>query len=392
MLVASLYSGDVLVLETETLETRRTFTGPLNVQDIPIVHCAVASCSGDVMIRKETHTSFSIWDLLTGNCIQRFLSDFPGFGEIGPLALTHDGTRAATAHRSLVSKGKSIVVTWDVASGDVLHTFENYVNLPLALAFSPTGSFLVCTDAGGECSEFCLKGALFITRNIRTEGSADAEMRAVVWEPGSNRYICGHDDGSVVTVESAGSTLQLNVDLNSEPASYLSYSSRGDAVAALAMSMDGLLLAVAGGRLIDECGGESTGNSRVSGFVSVYQTSNSTANTEALAERYTRLLWKYCAVPEHNGSVFSVSFSLDGKLLASGGVDRLCRLWNSTDGTIVHQITLSHVITDLFFVFDIEEQRKRRVAFAMGGHESLGIGSILSILPEDLMKTLISSI
>jgi len=389
MLVASLYSGDVLVLDTETLETRRTFTCPLDVQDIPIVHCAVASYSGDVMIRKDTHTSFSVWDLVTGNCIRSFLSDY--FGEIGPLALTRDGTRAATAHR-LLSLGRSIVVTWDVASGDVLHTFENYVNLPMALAFSPTGSFLVCTDAGGECSEFCLTGALFITRNIRTEGDPVTEMRAVVWEPESNRYMCGNDDGSVVTVESAGSTLKLDIDVNSEPLSYFAYSSVGDTVASLAMSMDGLLLAVAGGRLIDECVGEYPGKPRVSGFVSVYQTSNISANTEASGERHTSLLWKYCAIPEHNGSVFSVSFSLDGKLLASGGVDRLCRVWNSMDGTIVNQINLSHVITDLFFVFDIEEQRKRRVAFAMGGHKSLGIDSILSILPDDMMNKLIASI
>jgi WD40 repeat protein len=288
--------------------------------------------------------------------------------------------------------GKSIVVTWDVASGDVLHIFENYVNLPMALAFSPTGSFLVCTDAGGECSEFCLTGALFITRNIRREGAPETEMRAVVWEPESNRYICGHDDGSVITVDSAGNTLQLDADLNAESLSYTEYSSRGDGVCALAMSMDGLLLAVAGGRLIHECGGESPGKPRVSGFVSVYQSSIISANTGASRERHTSLLWKYCAIPEHNGSVFSVSFSLDGKLLASGGVDRLCRVWNSMDGTIVNQINLSHVITDLFFVFDIEEQRKRRVAFAMGGHKSLGIDSILSILPEDLMNTLIASI
>ena len=392
MLVTSLASGDVLVLETDTLQTRRTFTTPRDIQNETMVHCAVASHSGDVMIRKDTHVSFSAWDLVTGTCIQNFASDLPGFGEIGPLTLTHDGTRAATAHRSRASVGMCIVVTWDVASGDVLHLFENYVNLPMALSFSPNKSFLVCTDFGGECSEFCLTGALFITRNIRREGAPENEMRAVVWEPDSNKYICGHVDGSVITVESAGSTLQVQADLTPAPLSYFAYSSRGDSVAALAMSVDGSLLAIAGGRLIHECDDKSTGKSRVSGFVSVYQTSNVGGNTQVSRDWYKHLLWKYSAIPEHHGSVFSVSFSLDSKLLASGGVDRICRVWNALDGIIVNQINMSHIITDLFFVFDIEEQRNRRLAFAMGGHESLGIDSILSVLSTDLLNKLIDFI
>jgi uncharacterized protein (DUF849 family) len=56
----------------------------------------------------------------------------------------------------------------------------------------------------------------------------------------------------------------------------------------------------------------------------------------------------------------------------------------------VNQINLSHIVTDLWFVFDIEDQQKRRMALAMGGHKRLGVESGLSVFPDDLMDTLMS--
>jgi WD40 repeat protein len=412
MLVVSLVSGDVLVLETDTLQTRRTFTQPARVQPSSMVYCAVVSLNGEVMVAKDTNTTFSSWDLLTGTRLQYFRTGLPesaecdntslltfaercsngslNFGELGPMALTDDGKQVATAHKSRVSRGNSVVVIWDVVSGLMTHAFENYVNLPLALAFSPTGSFLVCTDTGGECTEFCLTGAQFMTRNVHTGDDDASEMCAVAWEPGSDLYICGHHNGSVIAVESAGCSWTPSSVIIPDATSYFAYSHRGDSVAALAASSDGMLLAVAGGRVLEETDDPSDTGEYMCGFVAVYKSRIKTIDKRTDRQWEKGMLWKHWTEQGHKGSVLSVSFSLDCKLLASAGVDGFCRLWDSMDGTIVNQINLSHIVTDLWFVFDIEDQQKRRMALAMGGHKRLGAESGLSVFPDDLMDTLMS--
>lgn len=79
-------------------------------------------------------------------------------------------------------------------------------------------------------------------------------------------------------------------------------------------------------------------------------------------------------------------------MLASGGVDGFCRSWNVMDGSIIHKTNLSHSLINLFFVFDVEEQQKIRLALAMGGHEHLGLKSMLSLLPDDLLNTILTSV
>ena len=68
-------------------------------------------------------------------------------------------------------------------------------------------------------------------------------------------------------------------------------------------------------------------------------------------------------------------------------------MWDAMNGTIVNKINLSHVVTDLWFVVDIEEdKKKRRLALAMGGHKRLGDKSGLSVFPDDILNTLITYI
>ena len=418
MSVVSIVSGDVLVLEPDSLQIRRSFNATQPIKEPgteesiteswnkhsgdydsfqTFIHCAAVSSNGKILIMKDSKTSFNACNLVTGEHIQHFKLTTSQLGEIGPMALNRDGNQAATAHRPFIRGGNSIVFTWDVASGSMIHRFENYSNSPIELAFSPNKSFLICSDDGGEVTEFCLSGARFMTRHIHTGNFFPSEMSAVAYEPYSNSYLCGHLDGSVITVKSAGSDWTSSFDeeeLNEEPTvpksqipygkSTTVFGKHGDSVTSIAISSDGMRISIGGARYIDnsqtqhrvkhECIDDDESSCWYTGFVAVYDA--------------TRIMprWK------NNGGVggiLSVSFSLDDNLIASGGWDGFCRIWDSSKGTIVKTINLFETSFNVCFVFDIDLQEKKRLALAMSGHTRLGSPSALAVLPEDLLKKLL---
>ena len=58
MLVASLISGDVLVLEQETLVTRRKIKQQEVNTASDFVHCASVSVNGTILVMKESDSTF----------------------------------------------------------------------------------------------------------------------------------------------------------------------------------------------------------------------------------------------------------------------------------------------------------------------------------------------
>jgi WD40 repeat protein len=89
--------------------------------------------------------------------------------------------------------------------------------------------------------------------------------------------------------------------------------------------------------------------------------------------------------------VISLSFSLDGKQLASAGKDKFVRLWDPRDGTRLKAFQMRTPTVSITFCADLEEtpeRHERRLAFAQGHHKRLGALSILEVLSPDLMKTI----
>jgi WD40 repeat protein len=196
------------------------------------------------------------------------------------------------------------------------------------------------------------------------------------------QYICGYERGQVKTVDSVG-TYYDDEEGGQNGGLYLEGSE--DAVNALAISPDGKFVAVAGERVIGELGE----GGRVTGFVAVY---NSPENT---------LRWKNWAKPGHDGGVITLSFSLDGKQLASVGMDKFVRLWDPQDGTRLQafqmltpatpswakeQLLTAIKTVSVTFCADLEETR--RLAFAQGHHKRLGALSTLAVLSPDLLRTI----
>ncbi|KAJ1464619.1 WD40-repeat-containing domain protein [Baffinella frigidus] len=386
--------------------------------DFPI---AVVSVNGAVIAVKDSDNGFSTWDVTTGLFIRRFVghddssctseekivckcmpfdawpeNECPAPGhesEITAMAISDRGDR-------IVSADADVILVWDTGTAAVLHEITGYNPCkPMAIAFSPNGLYFVVTDAEGFICEYCVEDGSHHNTPFTPSCTAwsRCETRAVVWTPDSKQYVCGYQRGQVKPVDSLGYLYANSIyDDDNGLCGGLYLKRSVDTVNALAISPDGKSVGVAGERIIgDLCNG-----GRVCGFVAVY---NSLGN---------KLRWKDFATPGCDGGVTSLSFSGDGKQLASAGADKYVRLWDPRDGSRLGRfqqydlaipcrhpadwyapessdpIVLPAEIVCATFCADLEEtpeKHERRLAFAQGHHERLGAESILRVLPRELM-------
>jgi WD40 repeat protein len=386
VIVVGFDNGEVFVLEPESLEIRRRFKSDLEDEPGRIQATAAVSRNGEVLVIKSSCNSFKSFDMVSGSELYTFKAPQDKAGLIGPITISDDGLYAATAHMPLTPDSKTCVVTWSMTTSTARTVFENYTASPVHLAFSPSGHFLVCSDESGECSEFCLTGADFMTRNIHTEYTARSSMCSIAWEPTSNYYICGHMDGSVITVESGGFyfkeggiELPEGTDFNHTSAvptrAMFTRTRDSDSIAALSVSPDGSLVAAGSNR------------------ISINYTASDTVKTASsigLYESYTnKKRWETWTDPIKDGDITSISFGLCGDVIATVSGCGCVRLLSTDDGSILAKVDLSSRLSYVSFCKDVEHEKKCLLAAAMGLHERLGSASTLQILPVDIMDKIL---
>jgi WD40 repeat protein len=429
MLVVATNTNHVLVLdESDNMNKRRTFqvkvtytckprerdaSGSIgHVKSCASYHTnvdfpvAVVSVNGAVLATKDTDNCFSTWDIATGLFIRRFkghddsscmeavgckcmpwlqalpASECPAVGhraEIVAMAFSHRGDRIVSADTD------GVILLWDAETAVVLHKdFPNYSSSDIvALAFSPDGNQFVVTDSEGFAVEFSAVHGGHLNTPFYPSNCARSrcQMCAVVWAPNSKNYICGYERGQVKTVGAGQNHFHNNQHTRVLWRKRSADERSPDSVLSLAISPDGKLVAVAGCRIIESWRGHE--DLARNGFVAVYDS------------RDNALMWKNWSKPGKSSVVRSISFSLDGKLLASGGDDCFCRVWDPRDGIMLHAIdvTLDEpvgyvCVVSVTWCLDKEQTPKtyeRRVAFAQGDHKRLGVESILQQLPDDVI-------
>jgi WD40 repeat protein len=192
----------------------------------------------------------------------------------GPVAFSPDGSLFA------VALANQAIKLWDVASGQVLRTFDRQVdNLARSIAFSPDGALLAAGGNGGT---------------VRLWDVASGHIAATL-EHGNESHVHGvafSPDGSVLASASTDYTVRL-WDVASGQVLHTLRHRNG--LYDVAFSPDGTIVASAG----------------CDRTVKLWDASNG---------RLVRSL-------SHADEVMAVAFSADGTLLVSGGYDHQVYLW-----------------------------------------------------------------
>ncbi|MEI6423380.1 MAG: serine/threonine-protein kinase, partial [Lentisphaerota bacterium] len=228
--------------------------------------------------------TLAIWDSKTGELVKKLSS-----GEGSHIRFNPSGTLLA------ISTMKEIKI-WDIIKDECRQKFSGHTFNISALEFSSDGKKLL--SAGGRDGHAMIWSMETGKRLLDWTSGPKSTVEAVAFSPSGDRFIAG---GTQQTTSDNKKAWIVNAD---DGSLIWSFSDKIASCNAVSWTQDGKAVAVAGyGSNIDIYDPET--GKLVRGFE-----------------------------PGHNGPIFSICFSNDGKYLLSGSSDRTIKMWDVCTGKI----------------------------------------------------------
>jgi len=300
------YAGGIDLFNTETgQEIIKTQSHRRQVEHV------VFREDGQTIVSKSRDGTVRLWQIDTG--IQRgmFRIKVPHWY----CGITSNGKLLATT-----DKDKSILI-YDTTKGIVAHKIEGLDEWTNQYAFSPDGKILATMVRGG------LVKLLEVVSGRKTQEFKIAEehRQELVFSPDGRILASSGYAGMMRTTRegtSQGPSAPIVLWDVSTGKEIVRLGTGNDPVSCIAFSSDGQLLASAHGQLRKIFADGRTGSS----------VSADGSNTVCLWDVKTGRQLK--CFEGHNGPVSSVDFSPDGKLFASGSFDGRVRVWDVASGEL----------------------------------------------------------
>jgi eukaryotic-like serine/threonine-protein kinase len=312
-----LFTGEVVFLDTETLEILRVLKiHQSNVKSLTF------SADGKILATGSWDRTVKFTDVQTGEIVNELRGHFAGIHE---LEFSPDGKTLATASADFnlslwnaeqVSKANSILTNASLAAFDAdgkrafVWNNSNYefadwnlvekrktwalkpnVNA-FSIAFSDAANRVAFGEREGVFSVFDAVNG----NELKRFKSSDRNLFAVAFSPDGKRIFTAQEDGMLKSFDAENG------------AEIFAVQAHADIIKTLSISPDGKILAAGGNDKVVKLFDADSGR-------------------------------EIAALNGNTKPLYKIVFSADGKFLASGGADDIARIWSVSDGKPIHKFS-----------------------------------------------------